>query len=111
MVTTCQYEKSPKESNKTDRRDQILLLVYCGDVCAICLLADDLRVRDDQYTRSRATDLTHGNAVWVLLSNALCLSLALLFVTGKIHIRYMTWIMAGNSPKGCSSLNLERMIF
>ena len=29
---------------ETNRRDKILLLVYCGDVCAIGLLANDLEM-------------------------------------------------------------------
>ena len=65
------------ETKQSHRGDQILLLVYCRDVCAICLLADNLWMKMSAHAIQHHIG-THRNAVWVLLPDALCLSLALL---------------------------------
>jgi hypothetical protein len=41
-TTTHQFQQCTSDNKESHRRYQILLLVYCGDVCTICLLANDL---------------------------------------------------------------------
>lgn len=76
---------------RTYRRHQVLLLVNRGDVGTVCFLADDLvrraaregetgLVSDDARESGRlaAAHDAHWNPVWVLLTDPLSLSLALL---------------------------------
>ena len=53
---------------------------------------------------------THGNAIGILLTNALGLSLALLWREDTVIRLDHAATDTDNSPKGCSSLNLERIV-
>lgn len=62
--------------------------------------------------RSRVTG-THWDTIWVLLSDALSFSLALLCYEGKELLSglvAMNTPRTGHEPNGCSSLNLDLIV-
>jgi hypothetical protein len=60
--------------------------------------------------RGRCEKITYWNTIGILLANALSFSLAFLWGEGGEDQIMITEQPTRGSPKGCSSLNLERIV-